>query len=647
MKPIKVILIDDEKDMCNDLKEVIEEYRDDIHVSVSYHPLDAIAKLKKNDYHVLVTDIRMPEMDGIQLIEKAHQMNGDIQHIVITGHGDLDYAIKAMHMGASNFFKKPLDIKLLTTGIDKAFEKYMLHQTIHERDMIFNALTHAAQDAIIMTDNKNQIRFWNNFAEQLFGFSSKETIQKTLYQLIISQNNQQKFKQWISAQQNVNKKRSLETFETQAIKKNGKRITIELTCTPVLIQNEYTDIFILRDMTRHKKQMIQLKKMKAHADQMAEKADHANQAKSDFLRTMSHEIRTPINSVISLTYLLTNTSLDEEQKKYVISIQTSAESLLFIVNDIIELEKIETGQLTLNPVHYHFKSSIQEIIGIFDHSFQSKELELKLTIDKKIPDHVYADKGRLRQILINLIGNAIKFTERGHISLCIQLESQKKNSIVLHFSIQDTGIGISKKQIKRLFKTFSQANPTIASKYGGSGLGLSISKRICEMMNGSIGVESEEGKGSTFWFTVQIQHSQEKDLKEEPDENLKINKKLKGLSILLVEDNLVNQIYAKNILTKSGGKVTVVENGKKAIEILAKQKFDIIFMDIQMPVMDGYHAAKIIRDPTSNVLDHDVPIIAMSAHSKSDHQKKCMDFGMNGYITKPINIKHLNQFYFS
>ncbi|KPA18111.1 multi-sensor hybrid histidine kinase [Candidatus Magnetomorum sp. HK-1] len=642
MHKINVILIDDEKEMCNDLKEVIEEYRDNIHVDVSYNALEALNELNKKDYHVMVTDIRMPGIDGIQLIEKAQKINNELQNIVITGHGDLDYAIKAMSLGAINFFKKPLDVQLLTAGIEKAFEKHMLHKKLMESEIIFKAVTYSAQDAIIMTDNMNNITFWNHSAERLFGYSSNDCINKSLLKLVFSPEEQHKYQEWIIPFKNFqNNHNSPSSLEFKAINKNGKELNVELSFTAVNIRNNLSAIIIVRDVTQKNQTMSELKKANKRAIQMAEKAEKANKAKSDFLTTMSHEIRTPMNSVIGLTYLLIDTSLNDEQRQYVIAIKNSSESLLTIINDIIELAKIESGKLTLTPVHYAFKSSIREIVDMFDLNAKSKGISLNLSFGENIPNYVFADKGRLRQILVNLIGNALKFTEKGSISINISLEYQEKDYSCIRFSVQDTGIGISKKHIKRLFKTFSQADTTILSKFGGSGLGLSISKHLTELMNGSIGVESKEGKGSNFWFTAKLKISQKEKVMGQKDAMPLKPIDLSSLSILLVEDNKINQFFVKTILEKNGCKIKVADNGLKAIEILSQEKFDLVFMDVQMPKMNGYEATKIIRDKTSSVLDHDVPIIAMTAHATSTHQESCLEYGMNGFLSKPIVPKNI------
>jgi len=642
MQPIKVILIDDEKEMCNDLKEVIEEYKNHIQITTSYNAIDALEKLQQQHYHVLVTDIRMPDMDGLQLMEKAKSIQRELQQIVITGHGDLDYAIKAMNLGAVNFFKKPLDIKLLSAGIENAFDKYKLHKKLIEGEKIFRALTLSAQDAIVMTDSKDRIIFWNKSAERLFQYSSNECNHQSLCQLIIPESMYHQYNQWVLNLKEARTGTEMPSIcEFKARKKNGKFISIELSYTIVQIQEDISAIIIIRDISKRNKQLSEIKKLKNEAIQMAEKAENANNAKSEFLTTMSHEIRTPMNAVIGLTYLLIDTSLAEEQRQYVVAIKNSAESLLTIINDIIELAKIESGKLTLDPVHYAFKDCMVHVIDIFMFKAQSKGIELDFRIDKSIPEFVFADKGRIRQILVNLIGNAMKFTASGHIFVLAEMISQKNETITLRFSVEDTGIGISKDQSKKLFKNFSQANSDILTKYGGSGLGLSISKHLCELMGGDIGVDSTVGIGSTFWFTVNLKRSHKDNVAQKESQDRFTTMDLSHLSILLVEDNEMNQFLVKRVLERNGCQITIADDGLKAVEILSSQTFDLVFMDVQMPNMGGYEATKIIRNPNSEVIDHNVPIVAMTAHATSEHQEKSLASGMNGFLTKPITPQSL------
>lgn len=394
--------------------------------------------------------------------------------------------------------------------------------------------------------------------------------------------------------------------------------------TKELNENQRNALSII---ARHVINQLELGTKNIELDRQKKIAERAVLAKDSFLANMSHEIRTPLNAIIGFTDLLAQTPLDEVQEDYVDSVQIAGENLLLIINDILDLSKIESGNLTIEAAPFNLKKTLKHVYNLLKVKVP-KDVEFNLFLDADMPDNVVGDQGRLNQILVNLIGNALKFTVEGEVTVSVKNIEETEDSYALRFSVKDTGIGIKKEKLETIFERFTQAEDSTTRRFGGTGLGLSIVKQLVELHKAEIHVKSREEVGSEFFFVLNYK----KATAREAVSKVASGNNLGKLNILLCEDNILNQKLVTSVMQNFGFDLDIASNGEEGIELLSKNTYDLVLMDLQMPIKDGYQTTEYIR----HEMKMTIPIIAMTAHSLVGEQERCFKVGMDAYVPKPF-----------
>ena len=422
-------------------------------------------------------------------------------------------------------------------------------------------------------------------------------------------------------------------FEATGISKSGKEIPFEVTSRYFFLNGKSYGLSIARDITQRKSDHEKMMRAK-------EQAEEANRVKSEFLANMSHEIRTPINGIVGMIDLTLMTELNEEHKDNLVTAKVCADSLLSIINDILDFSKLEAGKLMIREIDFNIQDFVEQTIKAHSPKAYNKGLQFSHSIDQDIPKILMGDPNRIRQVLDNLIDNAIKFTDRGEVSVSIKNISQTKEHIELRFIIEDSGKGIASAEIDHLYEAFNQMDSSITRQYGGTGLGLTIAKQLVTLMGGTLWAHSDQGQGSVFSFCIRLMIGHQSPETITPTPTPRITKTPKPLTILVVEDYKINQILIMRMLKERGHIADSADNGLEALKLYEKKVYDVILMDIQMPVLDGIETTRRIRELEEGSKRH-TPIIAVTAYALEGDRERFLYLGMDDYIPKPIDMMHL------
>jgi len=525
-------------------------------------------------------------------------------------------------------------------------ERRRLEEALEDSERRLGVILDTAADAIITMGGDNRIRDFNAAAEEIFGYRRAEIIGGRV-ELLLPQAQQSSHADYVARYLATGKAHIIGTRrEVQGVRRDGSVVDLELGVSEVLVSGETLFTAVLRDITARKRSEVELRQAKAQAESAA-------RAKADFLAAMSHEIRTPMNGVLGMADLLLDTPLNQEQRDYARAIVNAGTSLLTVLNDILDVSKLEAGRVTLHPTPFHLPTLIEEVLDLLRPQAREKGIPVHSQTAPPLHRPLLGDPVRIRQILLNLVGNAIKFTEQGFVSVDARAAPASSISggqqVLVDIAITDTGIGIPEAARSKLFTRFFQVDGSIARQYGGTGLGLTICQQLTGLMGGAITVDSEVGKGSCFRVTLPLACAPADALTGTLPTSASVpaNQDLPAPAasgteparLLLVEDNQTNRLFAATLLRRQGYSVDLAIDGVEAVEAAASRDFDLILMDLRMPEMDGFEATRRIR--RLDGARGRVPIIALTAHAMAEAKESCLAHGMNGYIAKPLQRREL------
>ena len=639
-----ILTIDDEKM----IREMLADYLEDAGytVIVAQDGLSGIAAFEAHAPDAVLVDLRMPVLDGLEVLIHVTKAAPETPVIMVSGTGVLRDVIEALRLGAWDYVTKPIeDMAVLEHALTKCLERARLVRENREnratlelqvaartRELALSeakarSLVDIVNDYITDVDLEGQYTFASPKVRNILGYAPEELLGRPFVDFVPQE---MRSRAWAHFQNHLLRPTPLPPTENTRVHKDGHVIHVEICTTPIVD----TDGALLgfrsgtRDISDRKATEQALIKAK-------ELAEAASEAKTQFLANMSHELRTPLNGIIGMTQLLLRTSVTADQRELLELSLDSSRHLFHIVSDLLESSNLEVGKISLMAAPFDLHDMCSTLFRTLETQASGKGLLLSWTIEPNVPRHVLADAARLKQILINILGNAIKFTSKGSVTVQVDMAGPDRLRVI----VADTGIGIAQHKLHAIFDSFTLGEDFLTKKYGGTGLGLSISKKLVEMMDGNITAQSTEGEGSVFTVIVRVGIGEQSLSSIPPTKPHAMQGR--GLAILLAEDEPVNQLFASRILSKHGHAVTVVDDGEKALAALKADTFDLVLMDIQMPRMNGLDAVRKIRSGKAGRHNAAIPVIALTAYAMERDRELGKEAGMTGFIAKPFEIDTL------
>jgi len=638
---VKVLVIDDDDVDRLTLTRALKKSEINHRVTECARADDAFQLLKENRYDCIFLDYLLPGTDGLMLLRKFRLDGIKTPVIIVTSQGNEKIAVEMMKAGASDYIVKD---HINPTNMKRIIQTVIFRREMERHQEMAEAALKTSEARLAEAQKIAKMGSWEftpdfqevYWSEEMYRIFEVDTSfdPKTRHHLSYFHPDDVK----IVKEGLVNTQRGIRfNRDLQIVKPDGsyKYVNVQAYYHIDTKNNERKYIGTVQDVDARKRvehELVEAKKL----------AEESGKIKEQFLANMSHEIRTPLNAIIGFSNLLlgNQNNFTEEDLSSIRAIHRASDHLLGIINDILDVSKIQSGKLAFEEMEFSPRDLVAGVLDLFKLKAKQKGIELLFKIDECVPAYLIGDSVRLNQILVNLTGNAVKFTDKGFVKIFVDVISSSSEAISLRFTVEDSGIGIASNKFDSIFESFTQASNDTTRVYGGTGLGLTIVKKLVELQKGEISVSSQLNEGAVFKVILPFKKGEKNVAKRDASTYVQPDDYPKNLKVLMAEDNELNQLLSKSMFARLGWELDIAENGKVAWEKVQRTEYDVILMDVQMPEMDGYQTTQKIREELPRPLS-EIPIIAITAHSLPSELKKCIDAGMNGYVSKPFKINEL------